>query len=170
MCLSLITEKIAKPTKDEVWVWKVFRVHKGKVVPALFGLDGNRRYASAIANDPLPVDTWLKAKKTQVWAGDIGGIRGKDYLSGFHGSKTLAGAQGFKRDCFPDSQDFICIPIKFRRVRIVGKQQGVKRNGRFKTHSYSACVADEMLLPKARVEQALKEWESRIDDAAWRAA
>jgi hypothetical protein len=92
---------------------------------------------------PVVLDEWQKAgtKKKLGWALESGD---HSYRSGFHGWVTRDGAKEWAgyRD--------VIIPVYFRKVRTRGRQ-----------NDYDAVVADEMFVPRAIAEAAIKSFKNK---------
>ena len=81
MCLSLITKRIDVPTKKDRWVWKVFRVRRGRLF-----------HVFKRVSKPLKRGVWIKSRR--ITLGDYGPC----YPSGFHCFTTKKGAVDYSID------------------------------------------------------------------------
>jgi hypothetical protein len=86
------------------------------------------------------LDEWQKANTKKVLPA---GFETR-YRSGFHGWVTKEGAQEWA------SRFDVIVPVYFRKVRTRGKQRG-----------HNVIVADEMFVPKAIAEAAIKSFNNK---------
>lgn len=103
MCLSTVTERIAKPSRKVVKAWKVF----------MRLLDGTLEFVHQC--DEAERGRWIKARHHLLNDGPQG------YISGFHAYSTRSAPRAAGRpysDCV--------LPVKLRYVRTIGEQDGAK--------------------------------------------
>jgi hypothetical protein len=89
---------------------------------------------------PVVLDEWQKADTKKVLPTGTA----ERYRSGFHGWVTNDGAKNWA------SYRDVIVPVYFRKVRTRGKQIG-----------HDAIVADEMFVPKAIAEAAIKSFNNK---------
>jgi hypothetical protein len=131
MCLSTITSRRTGTNLRETTVWKEFRISKLRECPTCSHyVETNDPKLWVLKNGQVGNDVWTDGVWVKAKGRRLGYESWISYPRGFHGYAD-------KVAYFRRADNYIIIPVKFRRIHTVGTQ-----------HHRKVLVAYEMMIPK----------------------